>query len=372
MHQHQLPIAVILLLLTPTTPANPPMPHNPSNITVEWDDNTLRHLAPGLYPRMIRLRDNTILFSAEHAGKSLVRRSTDDGRSWSDPVTAATFPHGAAANPELLALDNGDILLFYNQRPNDGQHPYAIALSRSTDAGRTWTQSDHPIYSAGTAFDNGCWEPAAVQLPSGEILLFFADEGPYTDSHEQQITLIRSTDRGHTWLDPQPFSFRPRGRDGMPVPLLLANGSLAIAIEDNMLTDNFMFKPVILTADPDTLIHHQSIGPEDPRRHPAAPDIPPQVSAGAPYLRQLPTGPTLLSCQSNENRHALQMTVYIGDANAHNFTTPTTPFDLPQDTRSLWSSLFIKDETTITALTSTTIDGQAGVWAIDAQIRPAD
>jgi hypothetical protein len=339
-------------------------------ITIEWERSTLRYLGPGGYPRMIRLHDGAILFSYEAAGKSWTRRSVDNGQTWPDAVVAAQFEHGIAANPELLELDDGTVLLFYNERPRDGVHPYTIRMSVSADGGMNWTRREQPIYTAGVAFEHGCWEPAAVQLPCGEILLFFANENPYRETNEQEITLMRSRDRGATWSEPRTFSFRAGGRDGMPVPLLLHSGELVVAMEDNMHSGNGMFKPVILLGSTEADAAHEPIRADDTRRWPATDAIPPHVYAGAPYIRQLPSGHTILSCQSDEARRGTQMIVYIGDTDARNFTSPTAPFDLPNGVQGQWNSLFVRDDTTITALSSTTIDGRGGVWAIDGSVVP--
>src|SRR5690606_35129826 len=88
-------------------------------------------------------------------------------------------------------------------------------------------------------------EPAAIQLPNGQIQLFFANEGPYTGSSEQNISLLRSNDLGETWtVDPEIVSFRAGSRDGMPVPLLLqGSDEVIVAIEDN---GKVNFKPYII------------------------------------------------------------------------------------------------------------------------------
>ena len=97
--------------------------------------------------------------------------------------------------------------------------------------------------------------------------------------------------------------------------------------------------------------------------------LPARVYAGAPYLRQMRSGETILSVQSTEGeRLKPQMVVYIGDEQARNFGNRSVPFNLPPDTAGLWSSLFIKDEHTVTAVSGTTVDGVAGLWAVDGRL----
>jgi hypothetical protein len=43
------------------------------------------------------------------------------------------------------------------------------------------------LYSGGSEWSIGCWKPAALQLPSREIQVFFAGEAPYRESDKQEI-----------------------------------------------------------------------------------------------------------------------------------------------------------------------------------------
>src|SRR5690349_22897493 len=165
---------------------------NYADASITWDPATLVLVHPGgVYGRMVRLPSRQILCAFEWRGAVYVRRSADEGRTWGDPVRVASFDFGTAANPELLVLQNGSVLLSYNERPNDGIHAYTIKICFSQDDGRTWGGYGL-VYQAGTDPGTGCWEPAQVQLPSGEIQLYFSNESPYTATNEQQITLLRS------------------------------------------------------------------------------------------------------------------------------------------------------------------------------------
>jgi hypothetical protein len=172
------------------------------DVRLRWDRDTLRYLSDGVYPRMVRLKSGAILLSCDAGGKSVVRRSVDGGVTFGNPIEAAAFEHGICANAELLQLDDGRVWLLYNERPTDGKHAFAIRLSESRDEGVTWTRRDEPLYVADTIEANGCWEPAGVQLASGEVLIFFANESPYRTSDEQEITVLRSRDRGKTFDAP--------------------------------------------------------------------------------------------------------------------------------------------------------------------------
>jgi hypothetical protein len=342
----------------------------PKPARITWDRATLRLVQPGgLYGRMVRLRGGALLCAYERAGACWATRSRDDGRTWSAPALAARFAPGAAANPELLQLHSGRLLLFYNERPQDGVHPFAIGLAASADGGATWTERPR-VFVAGTEARSGCWEPAALQLPSGEIQLFFANNVPHRDTGAQEITLCRSGDGGDTWRAPETVSFRAGHRDGMPVPLRLQSGDLVIAIEDNGLSGANRLQPAIVA----TSGHDNWRGPyadaASPRRWGAlAPPLGPLVYAGAPYLRQMPGGETVLSCQQGDNDRDCRMTVYVGDDRARDFARPTRPFDLPGHAPGdFWNSLFVKQRDTITAVASTEIGGVRGLWTIDGHV----
>jgi acetyl esterase/lipase len=335
-----------------------------SAASIDWDKDTLRYLCPGGYPRMIRLSDGATLLSCEDAGRAVVRRSEDDGKTWSEPIEAARGDHGTAANPQPLALKSGATLLFYNDRPQNLQGSYSICVATSRDGGKTWARRAEPIYNADVRWDNGCWEPAAVQQPSGEILLFFANESPYRESDEQEISITRSTDDGATWSDVKTFSFRKGGRDGMPVPLMLKSGELVVAIEDTGGRTTFELQPSIIHADatPSSIVSGS-----DPRRHVAVESLDETRYAGAPYVVQLPTGDTVLSCQigSALEGKSPRPTLFVGDSSANHFGAPTTPFN---QYHGKWSSLYVRGDGAIVALTGAHIGDEAGIWAIDGHL----
>jgi hypothetical protein len=332
--------------------------------TIRWDSDTLRYLCPGGYPRMIRLADGATLLSCEDAERAVVRRSEDGGKTWSEPVEAARGEHGAAANPQPLALKSGATLLFYNDRPKNLQGAYSISFATSHDGGKSWSRRPEPIYNADFRWDNGCWEPAAVQQSSGEILLFFANESPYRNSDEQEISITCSQDNGATWSNVKAFSFRKGGRDGMPVPLILQNGDLVVAIEDTGGRTTFELQPSIIRAN----AHDSSVvGGTDPRRYAAVEGLNEKRYAGAPYIVQLTSGDTVLSCQTGKllDGPAPRPTFFVGDSTASHFGEETLPFE---DNRGEWSSMYVREDGTIVALTGARMNGKAGVWAIDGKL----
>ncbi len=338
---------------------------------ITWDRSSLTLVQKsGGYGRMTRLKSGRILCCYQYARQVWVRASKDNGTTWQPGVLVARYPQGTAATPEIIQLSNGTVLCFYNERPsNDSKMPFTIMVSASKDSGNTWS-SPKQLYRAGHEFKNGCWEPAAAQLPSGEIQLFFANEGPYRSTAEQEIALIRSQDNGATWSKPERASFRAHHRDGMPVPLVLENKKgIVVAIEDNGM--NGKFKPVILHTSMTNKWRDGCIDGNSPRRWSALKtNLSKNVYAGAPYICQLPSGTTVLSVQSDEGgREEPQMVVYLGDSHAKHFAAKSVPFVIASDIGGRWNSLFVKDANTVTAISSTTIDGVRGLWAVDGQVR---
>lgn len=343
-------------------------------VRLVWNQATLTLVQSGaVYGRMVRLPNQQILCSYERGSRVYVRRSRDEGRTWEQETAVAAFEFGGAASPEILVLQNGWVLLSFNERPRDGIHPFTIKTSVSKDGGETW-EGAKLVYEAGTDSGTGCWEPAQIQLPSSEIQLFFANEKPYPDTTEQEITMVRSFDNGASFSQPQRISLRAGFRDGMPVPLLLAGGKgIAVAIEDNGIAGKF--KPSILYTPMEENWRQPFVSGESARRWAALKvQLPNSVYAGAPYLRQLPGGETILSVQSGENRlnegtlRNSQMVVYLGDSEARNFTGKSVPFPVVPEAGGLWNALFIKDETTVTAISGTVINGVRGLWAIDGTL----
>jgi hypothetical protein len=339
---------------------------------ITWDPNTLTCLAEGgSYGRVIRLRSGVLLCCFEKRPGLWVRRSEDQGRSWEDPISVvAGLDYGNLANPELLELQDGQLLLLYNERPTDGQHPFSIMMTRYDPGTRSWGPGQR-LYAADVLWDNGCWEPVAIQLASAEVQVYFSNENPYRLTNEQEITLLRSLDQGRTWSSPETVCMRPGNRDGMPVPLILDGGrGIAVAIEDNGLSG--FWRPAIVYTTLAANWSRAPVGAYSVQRWDAfKTPLTGTLYASAPYLRQMPSGHTILSFQTNAGGSTQpQMAVCIGDEWARDFAEMTFPFDLKPDQSGYWNSLFVKCSDTITAVSGTTVRGIRGLWAIDGHFDP--
>ncbi|MBR5481128.1 MAG: exo-alpha-sialidase [Bacteroidaceae bacterium] len=330
-------------------------------IRIGWDYRKQTFVSGGVYSRLKKLSDGSLACVYSEGSGVYIRKRNADG--WGAPVLVATDARRqyGYTNAELTELADGRLVYAWNARPHGNTDlPYKIMLCYSADKGQTWS-AEETLFVAGADFEEGCWEPVVMQLPSGEIQLFFANEYQVPDK-QQHIAMMRSLDNGATWGQPEVVCFRTGSRDGMPVPVCLQQDKgLALAIEDNGL--NGAFKPVIIHTTMQDNWKSGTVLADSPNRWSALAEsdtLPAPVYAGAPYLIQLSTGETLLSFQSGEGRksqgtldHSL-MQVYVGDAEARNFCCRTTPFPFPYhpEARTLWCALEQTDERTVMATAS--------------------
>lgn len=178
-------------------------------------DLVKEHLA---YARVIRLShsgsaNGTLLGSFEHwtdgsPGIGFVRRSTDDGKSWStaatiqDPETGAGHPSDVFWQPFLYEFPRtiggfpAGTLLLSAHLETQGGGVTNLELWRSTDHGTTWTYVG--LVQRGGPSPAGIWEPFITDDGGQNLLYFFSDERQ-RDTHSQMLVHVVSADGGKTW-----------------------------------------------------------------------------------------------------------------------------------------------------------------------------
>ncbi len=164
------------------------------------------------YPRVIRLRDGTILSSLTTndgaQGVGVISVSTDEGRTFRELATIAdpAAVHSAGICCSTLyelpspvgALPAGTVLWANTSGYAVGgdERRTKQRLWASTDRGATWkflsdigvAANPHPI-----------WEPSLSVAANGQLVAFYSDE---TDKlrHDQKLVQVRSSD-GLKWTD---------------------------------------------------------------------------------------------------------------------------------------------------------------------------
>ncbi|HEX9150988.1 MAG TPA: exo-alpha-sialidase, partial [Flavobacterium sp.] len=354
-------------------------------IRIAWDYTSLTQVSDknnteyNGYARLVQLYDKKLICTYESGGAILVKTSRDFGSTWSESLKVVS---GTASvnmtTPDIIQLEDNSILICYNPRPIAGGNTsdkFSVNTIKSDDGGLTWTKNQ-VVYEADSDFENGCWEPSMLQIPGGEIQLFFSNENGYRHSNEQNISLIRSSDNALTWsATPQIVSFRAGKRDGMPSPILLKKQTeIVFSIEDNGV-DN-QFKPYIIRNSISENWKQTVDATSNNRNYALEEVLTNGIYAGAPYLSQVSTGEVLMSYQGTENRTTNDITnadmkVAIGTNTAKNFNRKSTPFIISTGKSALWNSITVLDDDTVVALTSTNqFSNSSQIWMIKGHILP--
>ncbi len=355
---------------------------------IEWDRTSLIQLSKPTsnigthhfsYPRMIKLAGGNCVCVYEHNGSVAMIISTDEGASWSkEKLITTSHDNINIANPEILELADGSLILAYNLRPGPGvdgfydpSKKFSICVKRSLDKGATW-QDEQLLYEAGSDFRNGCWEPSLLQLPSGEIRLYFANEGIYLQSDEQNISMLTSVDQGVSWTkEPEIVSFARGFRDGMPAPVYdKQQHKILLAIEDNSAGGEFNPSIITLPLQGDMQIVNAN---GSQRNRVLKQEISNRIYAGAPYIKEFMNGTLVLSFQSTLNRGSdwrlSTMDVAIG-TEPGNLHLTARPFNIPLDKSALWNALCVIDKNTVVALTSTNaFNNYSAIWMIRGKLK---
>jgi hypothetical protein len=339
----------------------------PATPTITWDRSTLRLVAADAhYGRITKLKSGAWIAGFSRGSAVWSSISNDAGVTWSDPVRVGDYAKGIATNSELTELRDGRVIYLYNERERQhGDHTKTrepdngIAIAFSDNGGKTWSKPTR-IYGGGPM-----WEPVAYKR--GNVLyVLFADEKPFPESDEQQISRVMSRDGGKTWEPPEAISFRKGHRDGMPVPVWLPIG-VVLAIEDDGLSGTF--KPAII--DLSSGHEPRPIGGDSLRRWGALEEpLAPDVYAGAPYIARFGVRATVLSAQVAQPAGPRQMAVWVGDVEAKHFAGRSSPFEMAGDAEQLWNALMELDDDRVLAIAGTTIAGKTGVWTIEGRLTP--
>src|SRR5262249_22300734 len=107
-----------------------------------------------------------------------------------------------ARDPDIAVSPTGEMAIVYRWWQNQPRRK-EIRLARSSDGGKTWTQSATPVDTAGKAFDG-----SAAILRDRSLVVVWSDER--RGSRAFDIYARRSPDGGVTWEDEQLLSRFPK------------------------------------------------------------------------------------------------------------------------------------------------------------------
>ena len=192
--------------------------------------------AVSTFPAFVVLADGSLLVTYSiGSGKDTddltieLRRSTDGGRTWTDPVTPFETTidgrRGALKAAPITVLDGDHLIvaaLWIDREAFPGQPlfnpetegclPMTVLLADSEDAGRTWT----PWRIVPMPDDIGppSLTNAVLRLPDGTLVLSIESNKPFLDTSKwfQRVVHLRSADGGATWSDPVTVLEDPTGR----------------------------------------------------------------------------------------------------------------------------------------------------------------
>jgi hypothetical protein len=244
-------------------------------------------------------------------------------------------------NPDFIELKDGRILLAYQWRYKNGysdipntNNNCGIMIAYSNNKGKTFEKS-REIYRG------RCWEPALLQLPSGEIQMYITSSQDVVNNTSYPRTIvIRSFDGGKTWqgkklcgindnetisrtvderfaYDGMPSGVWLDDNNGIAVPLEVWSGKLIVdqtpiivktSVEDNWKTKN---NKIIKEG-----------GPEYPNKKQINKDF----YGFGPYSTKLHTGEVVV-LSNGWYKGIPGIWTFIGDKKADNFTNATSPFD---------------------------------------------
>jgi hypothetical protein len=251
---------------------------------------------------------------------------------------------------DAVVLSNGDILAVASYRANVGykERPLdaGLALRRSKDNGNTWSD---PI----EIYQGVNWEPYLLQLPSGEIHCYFTDsDRTLIEGTDTGTAMVVSGDNGNKWTPffgaaPYYVLRTKHMKDGkiyfnnqMPSVIKLNNSNeLVAALEANIGNYNISFA----YSGADGEWTHLAVDEEGPAdRNDLA------FRGSAPYIRQFPSGETVLSYNLSSKFY-----LKVGDSKARNFGEAYTPFS-----GGYWGTLELVDNHQIIGAMPNTGDGE--------------
>lgn len=196
-------LLLTVLLLSPALPTSAAKmtKNNPDVVVVSSDDRNT------FFPTVEKLQNGDLVVvyydSPGHisqTGRISMVRSSDNGETWSEPQIILDTPIDDR-DPNIMQTENGTLLLSYFAYDWD-QNPAKVIgtyVTRSEDGGTTWsepvkveTKLDGPSVPGWAATSD-----KILELDNGDLLIPLY--GTVPGDSAARVTVVRSTDGGHTW-----------------------------------------------------------------------------------------------------------------------------------------------------------------------------
>jgi hypothetical protein len=167
------------------------------------------------YARMIKLADGSYIllnqdsWDANGNGANVFWATSPDMKNWTSKgilFKSQQVVNGLGNSDTKLytngfgkVLKKGDVLLFASYRYKATYSSYAcrydhgIEMIKSSDNGETW--SEPQVIHRGPN-----WEAMMLELPSGDIQCYFSESRPHISGSHSGTSMVQSTDGGKTWL----------------------------------------------------------------------------------------------------------------------------------------------------------------------------
>ena len=243
---------------------------------ITWEPKQLLYDSSSLggvaYPRMLTLKNGTILCAFDgndtKGGNSIIKvyQSQDGGKTWSptneenDNSVMEPSDQYIYANPNMMQLKNGDVLIAYRGLSSDDSYSprdTGIFVSVSHDNGVTW--EPHSTVIKYDRHTGGVYEPVFAMLKGVPTVFYANDSAPWdgemigTDmngtAHQPAVPSLSYQNIEYMQLINGEWGNRTivcngvnsNSRDGMPGLTQLADGRWMLAFEASNTSGRYSF-----------------------------------------------------------------------------------------------------------------------------------
>ncbi|WP_091222925.1 exo-alpha-sialidase [Paenibacillus sp. BC26] len=308
------------------------------------------------YPRLVKLSatDWLVSFDTNVDGgftKVKVAKSTNAGQSWGAPVVVASDAAGDVGNAQMLRLTSGEIWLAYRVVVQSGSTTNTyLKVRKSTDNGATWSDlSGGQIASATATSFKGLWEPHLGYIGS-TIAVMYADDSPAVAGTGGKQNLYMRTWNGSAWNSATMVSdgVAAGSRDGMPVFAQMSDGRYITVFE----ASDVAGYPFVIKYK----ISNDGLNWSGARQTLYIPTKTGK-KAGAPFVVKLGDGRLMTSFQTDEDSantgdNYSSMRTLISSNNGSTWQYKHNVFPVSDTTSSNWNALMAVDSNTVVAATS--------------------